>query len=120
LTGRKDFCYKEQKDPEQKEILTPTFCVDLPYPDLSKLSRGATVKNEYKDTSILRLFNNNESNADIVWRCMSWADEHIPCVGKVKVKVKVKLSQCLTKHHAMKTYWGGGIAPRIPDLGTRR
>jgi hypothetical protein len=38
----------------------------------------------------------------------------------VKVKVKVKLSLCLTKHHAMKTYWGrGGIAPRILDLGTR-
>jgi hypothetical protein len=28
--------------------------------------------------------------------------------------VKVKLPPCLTKHHAMKTYWGsGGIAPRI-------
>jgi hypothetical protein len=24
----------------------------------------------------------------------------------VKVKVKVKLSLCLTKHHAMKAYWG--------------
>jgi hypothetical protein len=24
----------------------------------------------------------------------------------LKVKVKVKLSQCLTKHHAMKAYWG--------------
>jgi hypothetical protein len=35
-------------------------------------------------------------------------------------KVKVKLSPCLTKHHAMKTYWGSGdIAPRILDLGTR-
>jgi len=22
------------------------------------------------------------------------------------MKVKVKLSLCLTKHHAMKTYWG--------------
>jgi hypothetical protein len=33
---------------------------------------------------------------------------------------KVKLTLCLTKHHAMKTYWGsGGIAPRILDLGTR-
>jgi hypothetical protein len=31
---------------------------------------------------------------------------------KVKVKVKVQMSLCLTKHHAMKTYWGnGGIAP---------
>jgi hypothetical protein len=36
-----------------------------------------------------------------------------------KVK-KVKLSLCLTKHHAMKTYWGsGGIVLRILDLGTR-
>jgi hypothetical protein len=32
----------------------------------------------------------------------------------VKVKVKGKGSLCLTKHHAMKTYWGsGGIAPRL-------
>jgi hypothetical protein len=23
-----------------------------------------------------------------------------------KVKVKIKLSLCLTKHHAMKAYWG--------------
>jgi hypothetical protein len=38
----------------------------------------------------------------------------------VKPKVKVKLSLCLTKHHAMKKYWGsGGIAPRILDLDTR-
>jgi hypothetical protein len=28
----------------------------------------------------------------------------IPQPGKVKAKVK--LSLCLTKHHAMKTYWG--------------
>jgi hypothetical protein len=35
--------------------------------------------------------------------------------GSMKVK-----SLCLTKHHAMKTYWGSeGIAPRILDLGTR-
>jgi uncharacterized protein (DUF362 family) len=26
-------------------------------------------------------------------------------VTDLKVKVKVKLSLCLTKHHAMKTYW---------------
>jgi hypothetical protein len=32
----------------------------------------------------------------------------------------VKLSLCLTKHQAMKTYWGsGGIAPHILDLGTK-
>jgi hypothetical protein len=36
------------------------------------------------------------------------------------VKGKVKLSLCLTKQHAMKTYWGsGGIAARILELGTR-
>jgi hypothetical protein len=35
-------------------------------------------------------------------------------------KVKLNLSLCLTKHHAMKTYCGNeGIAPRILDLGTR-
>jgi hypothetical protein len=27
-------------------------------------------------------------------------------VSRVKCKVKVKLSLCLTKHHAMKAYWG--------------
>jgi hypothetical protein len=40
--------------------------------------------------------------------------------GGTEVKVKAKLSLCLTKHHAMKRYWeSGGIAPRILDLGTR-
>jgi hypothetical protein len=39
---------------------------------------------------------------------------------KVKVKVKVNLSLCLTKHHAMKTYWrSGGITSHILDLSTR-
>jgi hypothetical protein len=34
--------------------------------------------------------------------------------------VKIKLSLCFNKHHAMKTYSGsGGIAPRIFDLVTR-
>jgi hypothetical protein len=27
-------------------------------------------------------------------------------IGLTMLKVKVKLSLCLTKHHAMKTYWG--------------
>jgi hypothetical protein len=32
----------------------------------------------------------------------------------VNIKVKVKLSLCLTKHHAMKAYWGSeSIAPLI-------
>jgi len=35
-------------------------------------------------------------------------------------KVKIKLSLCLTKHHAMKTYWGsGGIDSHILNFGTR-
>jgi hypothetical protein len=37
---------------------------------------------------------------------------------RLNIIIKVKLSLCLTKHHAMKTYWGSGyIAPRILDLG---
>jgi hypothetical protein len=39
------------------------------------------------------------------------------CHPLLKAKVK---SLYLTKHHAIKAYWrSGGIAPRIPDLGTR-
>jgi hypothetical protein len=39
---------------------------------------------------------------------------------EMRGKVKVKLSLCLAKHHAMKTCWGSGyIAPRIFYLGTR-
>jgi hypothetical protein len=37
-----------------------------------------------------------------------------------QVEVKVKLSQCLTKHHAMKAYMGSGeIAPHILDGGIK-
>jgi hypothetical protein len=36
------------------------------------------------------------------------------------IKVKVKLSLYLTKHHAMKTYWGsGGIAQHLLDFSIR-
>jgi len=38
----------------------------------------------------------------------------IICVRNPKL-----LFPCLTKHYTMKTYWGGGIAPRILNLGTR-
>jgi hypothetical protein len=48
---------------------------------------------------------------------MRWTG-HVALI-KVK-KVKVKLSLCLTKHNAMKTYWESGvIALRILDLNTR-
>jgi hypothetical protein len=39
---------------------------------------------------------------------------------KLKFKVKVKLSLCLTKHHAMKTLWEVKIQLHaFFDLGTR-
>jgi hypothetical protein len=39
----------------------------------------------------------------------------------ILIMVKVRLSLCLTKHHAMKACWGSGsVAPRILDLGTSR
>jgi hypothetical protein len=60
-----------------------------------------------------------------VQRGFSFSMHYIQYKFKIKVmdfkyKVKVKLPLCLTKHHAMKTYWGsGGIAPHILDLGIR-
>jgi hypothetical protein len=39
---------------------------------------------------------------------------------KVEDKSKLKLSLCLTKHHAMRMYWGSGsIPPRILNLSAR-
>jgi hypothetical protein len=40
-------------------------------------------------------------NAFVIYGIFCWLS-----VQYVKVKVKVKSSLCLTKHHAMKTYWG--------------
>jgi urease accessory protein UreH len=53
----------------------------------------------------------------------SWADWPGVYIDNLYLKFKEEeeneRSWCLTKHHAMKTYWGsGGIAPRILDLGT--
>jgi hypothetical protein len=54
----------------------------------------------------------------LLGRPMRICENNIRC--KVCGKVKVKLSLCLTKHHAMNTYWrSGGIAPRILNLSTR-
>jgi len=42
------------------------------------------------------------------------------CVLKIFLKPALKLSLCLTKDHAMKTYWWSGrIAPLIPYIDTR-
>jgi hypothetical protein len=44
----------------------------------------------------------------------------IKLLNVIKVKGKVKLSLCLTKHHAMKAYWGsGGKLHAFFDLGTK-
>jgi hypothetical protein len=46
------------------------------------------------------------------------ASELIASYGKVKAKAN--LSLCLTKYHAMKTYWGtGGIGPWVLHLCAR-
>jgi hypothetical protein len=50
-------------------------------------------------------------------RCR-WRRLHKCCRTLIKSK-KVKLSLCLTKNPAMKTYWGSGGRARIFDLGTR-
>jgi hypothetical protein len=42
------------------------------------------------------------------------------CKNDVCNIIKVKFLLCLTKHHAIKTYWGSGvIASRILNLGTK-
>jgi hypothetical protein len=43
------------------------------------------------------------------WKFMVGSDVAIHVCRWGKVKVNVKLSLCLTKHHAMKTYWGGEV-----------
>jgi len=37
--------------------------------------------------------------------------DHYVCNLKDKLEVKVKLSLCLTKYHAMKSYWGWRFSP---------
>jgi hypothetical protein len=45
--------------------------------------------------------------------------EYGGCTAPESAKLKVTLFLCLTKYHAMNTYWRwGGIAPRISNLGT--
>jgi hypothetical protein len=45
--------------------------------------------------------------------------EHFGMLDIVNVKLKEKLPLCLIKHHAMKTWVSGGIAPRILKMGTK-
>jgi hypothetical protein len=68
---------------------------------------GRGYKHWYKTAARKKCFQGNKTKKNIL--------QHISLVKK-----KVKLSLCLTKHHAMKTYWGsGGTAPLILDLGMR-
>jgi hypothetical protein len=49
----------------------------------------------------------------IFWLKKVKGRDHLEDLG-IKVKVKVRLSLCLTRHDAMNTYWGSGVvAPRI-------
>jgi hypothetical protein len=78
---------------------------------MQKLGSGVTILqlDIQSQTPLITLLYSNEFIKILIYK-----------TTKVNVKVKVKLSLRLPKHHAMKTYWGsGGIAPRIFDLGTR-
>jgi hypothetical protein len=49
----------------------------------------------------------------------TWHKVDVYWESHVCLHVKLKLSLCLTKHHAMKTYWGSGcVASRTLNLGT--
>jgi hypothetical protein len=78
--------------------------------------------NTVKKTYPASLFCWNFSGILKTYPCLTslqWWHKRMLYLMKI-AKVKVKLSLCLTKHHAMKTYWGSGsIAPRILDLCTR-
>jgi hypothetical protein len=81
-------------------------------------STGTNILRPYRhisnDKILLPLFENKEKDAlslnpimkavVATWLHSISARRKLP--SGLKVKVKVKLSLCLTKHHAMKTYWG--------------
>jgi hypothetical protein len=64
-------------------------------------------------------FQSNQKNHVVLiqnsWTAKPWTFVYLYLVSsRLFRKVKVKLSLCLTKHHAMKAYWGsGGMAPLI-------
>jgi hypothetical protein len=63
-------------------------------------------------TNILLVFTNGKIQVGGKNQC------HVSCRH---YKVKVKLSLCLTKHYAMKAYWGVEVQLHpFFDLGTRR
>jgi hypothetical protein len=85
--------------------------------------RGAVPPLSY--TSSRRIVQLSTGQVFIAWYLVKHSDKfslpytrimNLSCsmVAKYGHMVKVKLSLCLIKHHAMKAYWGsGGIAPRI-------
>jgi hypothetical protein len=73
----------------------------------------------YSSATYCMILDQFRCNLGAVLGSMARRSRYIQIVSMCK-KVKVKVSLCLTKHQAMKKYWrSGGIAPRIPDLGTR-
>jgi hypothetical protein len=81
----------------------------------TKVGREDIFKSTNENDSLHEISNDN-------WvRVVNFATtKTLPTVQCLHMRNKVKLSLCLTKYHAMKTYWGsGGIAPLILDLGTR-
>jgi hypothetical protein len=97
------------------------------------IPRGATDSSTCPSTQLSRLSNNK-------WFKIPFSSGTlIPtrhCLACITVKVKAKLSLCLTKHHAMKTYWVVEVkchafftsalegskwsaSPPPPDSGTR-
>jgi hypothetical protein len=93
------------------------------YPACSSWERTANPTGDQSDYKTRRTTEEHFKNATRVPVVSSgWRQHHDPSRGQrhsecrtIKQKVKeVKFSLCLTKHHAMKAYWGSGdIAPRI-------
>jgi hypothetical protein len=52
------------------------------------------------------------------WHYKTWSHEYTVNIAVIYDAGKVKLYLCLTKHHAMKTWGSGGIAPSFLNLGT--
>jgi hypothetical protein len=82
-------------------------------------------KRNYSDTAcgvtrnVINLLKSPRSHIADIWRpaAISVRTLHVHLNESL---IKVKFSMCLTKHHAMNTYYGsGGKAPHILNLGTR-
>jgi hypothetical protein len=68
----------------------------------------------------------SKRSAEFIQHILQFLDCYMKLVSSANtsksyfIKVKVKLSLCLIKHHAMKTLHEWGYSSNILDLGTRR